>query len=296
MQTTLRESVEFSGVGLHSGAACRIVVHPARENAGIVFCRSDLAARNGSDNRSYLIPAAAEQVIRAHHGTTLGNDHGVSVATVEHLMAAFALCSIDNARIDVHGPEIPILDGSSARFVDEFRNAGVVRQRSARRQTVIDEPVLVRSGDRFIEIAPAEEFRLDISIEFEDCMIGRQSILLHIGEPLDQDRLAKSRTFCRLREVESLRRSGLIRGGSLENSIVVDGPNLLNAGQLRDPHEFALHKALDLIGDLYLLGGPVRGAIRAEKPGHDLNVRAALALASRRRASERAAGEAAAIA
>lgn len=296
LQTTLQESVEFSGVGLHSGAACRIVVQPAPEGAGIVFCRSDLAARNGGDNRSYLIPASPEHVIRAHHGTTLGNGGGVSVATVEHLMAAFALCSIDNARIDVVGPEIPILDGSSALFVESFRNAGVRSQQSPRREIDVDDPVRVECGDRFVQIDPADEFSLDISIEFEDCLIGRQSIVLHIGEPLDQDRLAKSRTFCRLHEVESLRRCGLIRGGSLENSIVVDGARLLNGGRLRDSHEFALHKALDLIGDLYLLGAPVRGAIRAEKPGHDLNVKAALALAGRSGAAETARAPAAAIA
>lgn len=208
-------------------------------------------------------------------------------------MAAFALCSIDNALVEVSGPEVPILDGSSALFVDEFRSAGVREQQSPRAEIIIDEPIRVESDDRFLQIDPADEFSLDISIEFEDCMIGRQSISLHIGEQFDQDRLAKSRTFCRLHEVECLRRSGLIRGGSLENSIVVDGSRLLNEERLRDPHEFALHKALDLIGDLYLLGAPVRGAIRAEKPGHDLNVRAAQALARRiRRADASAPGAA----
>lgn len=296
MQATLQESVEFSGVGLHSGDACRIIVRPAAEDDAIVFRRCDLAARNGGDKRSYLISATPENVTRAHHGTTLGNAQGASVATVEHLMAAFALCSIDNALVEVFGPEIPILDGSSALFVSAFRKAGVKRQRAPRREIAIDDPVRVEAGDRYIQIDPADAFSLSISIEFEDCLIGRQSISLQFDESLDEERLAKSRTFCRLHEVESLRQSGLIRGGSLENSIVVDGSRVVNAEQLRDPHEFALHKALDLIGDLYLLGAPICGAIRAEKPGHDLNVRAALAAARCSRTGKAAARPAAAIA
>lgn len=286
VQATLQCSVEFSGVGLHSGDACRIIVRPAREDTGIVFRRCDLAAENSGDRQAVLIAAAPENVARANHGTTLANAHGVSVATVEHLMAAFALFSIDNALVETYGPEIPILDGSSALFANEFRKAGVKMQTSPRRETIVDEAVRIEQDGRFVQIEPADGFSLDISIAFEDCMIGRQSVCLHIGEAFDPDRLAKARTFCQLREVEPLRRLGLIRGGSLENSIVVDGARVLNDEPLRDPYEFALHKALDLIGDLYLLGGPIRGAVRAEKPGHDLNVRAARALAKRRRAAE----------
>ncbi len=296
MQNTLHASAEFSGVGLHSGAACRIVVRPAAPDTGIVFRRCDLQPQDGAGKQALLIDAAPENVVSANHGTTLANAHGATAATVEHLMAAFALCSIDNVLVELHGPEIPILDGSAAPFVSEFRKIGVNAQNKPRREIVIDDALQVTDGDRSLRFDPADEFSLDLSIDFEDCLIGRQSICVHMDEPDIQERLAKSRTFCRRHEVESLRRSGLIRGGSLENSLVVDGARLLNGERLRDPHEFALHKALDLIGDLYLLGAPIRGAITAEKPGHDLNVRAAQALARRVRKPDAAAAPVAATA
>jgi len=282
VQATLQKSVEFNGVGLHTGEACRAVVRPASADSGIVFCRADRRPEIGGDKDAFLIAAAPENVICASHGTALGNAHDVTVATVEHLMAAFALCSIDNAFIEVFGPEIPIFDGSSAVFVDMFRDTGIKTQNAPRREIVIDKPIRVEDGERYLEITPADCFSIDISIAFEDCLIGRQSLSLHFDDGLDQDRVARSRTFCRLHEVENLRRAGLIRGGSLENSLVVDGGSLVDGQVLREPNEFVLHKALDLIGDLYLLGGPIRGAVRTEKPGHDLNVKAAKAILRRR--------------
>ena len=279
MQTTLQRSVEFSGVGLHSGQDSKIAVRPAKAGTGIVFFRADLARANGRDKDAYLVPARADRVTSANHGTTVANEFDVSVATVEHLMAALSLARIENALIEVHGPEIPILDGSSSAFFKEFNAAGVKAQDAPTREIVVREAIEVRMGDRFVRFEPAEEFQIDLSIAFDDCLIGRQSISVHIDESVDRERLAAARTFCRLHEVETLRQSGLIRGGSLHNSLVVDGARLLNDEALRDPNEFALHKALDLIGDLYLLGAPLRGAVVAEKPGHDINVRAACALA-----------------
>jgi len=282
LQTTLHRSVEFSGVGLHSGEDCQIIVHPAKPGVGVVFFRADLAFTNGRGKDAYLVHARAENVSCADHGTTVANEHDIPIGTVEHLMAALALCQIDNALVEVRGPEIPILDGSSVDFFNAFQEGGLKTHDVRRRAFVVSKPVTIRDGDRFIHIEPAETFSLDIAISFDGCLIGRQSISVDIEEPTDQRRLAEARTFCRLHEVESLRRSGLIRGGSLKNSLVVDGDRLLNDESLRDPHEFVLHKALDLIGDFYLLGAPIRGAITAERPGHDINVRAAQALTAQR--------------
>ncbi len=272
-QRTIKAPVEFAGVGLHSGADCRVVVRAAAANAGIFFRSMDSSGPNN------LIAASADNVALTDHGTSLSNGEGARVSTVEHLMAALALVGIDNAAIDVFGPETPILDGSAALFVRGLSDVGTRVQSAGRREIVIDEVLSVCDGDRSIIVEPFDGFSLDVAIEFEDCLIGRQSLSLHLDQPCDKARLAKSRTFCRLREVESLRGAGLIRGGSLENSIVVDGDRLLNPDALRDPEEFVLHKGLDLIGDLYLLGAPIRGSIRAAKPGHALNTRFALMLA-----------------
>lgn len=272
-QRTVKAPVEFAGIGLHSGADCRIIVREAPENTGVIYHSLDFSGPNK------LIVACPENVALTDHGTSLSNGDGASVSTIEHLMAALALVGIDNAIVDVFGPEIPILDGSAALFVRGLSDAGVAIQSATRHEIVIDEMISISDGDRAIIVEPFDGFSLDVAIEFEDCLIGRQSLSLHLDQPCDRARLAKSRTFCRLREVESLREAGLIRGGSLENSIVVDGDRLLNEDALRDPEEFVLHKGLDLIGDLYLLGAPIRGAIRAAKPGHALNTQFALKLA-----------------
>lgn len=273
LQQTLRRPATFAGVGLHSGQECAVTVRPAPANTGVVFYRTDL------QNGDQAVAAHPGNVLGTRHGTALANAAGVTVSTVEHIMAALRLSGVDNAAIDVFGPEAPILDGSSAEFVEGFRLAGVDLQSAPRRAFALRETARAVDGDRLIEVRPAESRTLEIEIDFGDCMIGRQSLRLDLDDPADRERLVGARTFCRLEEIEPLRAAGLIRGGSLDNSIVVNGDRLVNKGALRDPQEFALHKALDLIGDLYLLGAPLDGAIRAVKPGHDLNVRMAQMLA-----------------
>ncbi len=270
-QRTLCSEVEFSGVGLHSGSQCRITLRPAGVDEGIVFRRTDLQIAEN------IVLASPENVVAADHGTTLANASGARIATVEHLMAALALCSVDNVLIDVDGPEIPILDGSSAQFVSEIASAGCAELPAQRRPVAIYAPMRVGEGDRFIEFTPGPR-RLKIEIAFENCLIGAQALSLNLDDDHDLAKLASARTFCRLEEVEDLRKAGLIRGGTLANSIVVDGDRVLNDGPLRDPLEFVLHKALDLIGDLYLLGAPINGSIRAVRPGHAINTRGACAL------------------
>jgi UDP-3-O-[3-hydroxymyristoyl] N-acetylglucosamine deacetylase len=275
-QHTLESPVEFSGVGLHTGETCRAVVQPAPAGAGISFRRKDISV---GDN---IVVAAPENIVLTNHGTVLGNKAGVTVATVEHIMAALSICELDNVTVDVDGPEVPILDGSAALFVGALKSAGVKGQGADRDIIVIEEAISVSCPKgRSIYIEPHDSFVVDVMIDFEDCLIGRQTLSMHFEKPEDYERLARSRTFCRLHEVEGLRSMGLIRGGSLDNSLVVDGDKILNEEALRDPEEFVLHKALDLLGDLYLLGAPIRGRVRAEKPGHDLNARMALAIARR---------------
>lgn len=278
-QCSLSQPATFEGVGLHSGEECRVVVNQAPADAGLLFVRRDgVSGKTDGDAFRDTIAASPENVVRSDHGTTLGNAFGASIATVEHLLAALAISQIDNAFIDVTGPEIPILDGSAAPFMEGFETACIQQQQAQRPTFDVTETVHIIDNDRAIRIDPADDFSLKVEIDFEDCLIGQQSLSITLSDADDIARIASARTFCRLIEVDALRRAGLIRGGSLENSLVVDGERLLNGAGLRDSHEFVLHKALDLIGDLYLLGMPIRGAVHAIKPGHDLNCRAALAL------------------
>lgn len=272
-QKTLSRAVTFSGIGLHSGQECTATVHPAGAGAGIVFHRLDL------EEGINVVEACPQNVKSTHHGTTLVSSRGASAATVEHLMAALCLCGVDNARIDLFGPEVPIVDGSAVDFFSAFNEVGYDLQSTPRWGGIRPEaPVAVHDADRSIEITPGDDRIIDITIDFEDCLIGRQSLQLDLDNPADCERIAGARTFCRVEDIDPLRAAGLARGGSMDNSLVVDGDRLLNKSGLRDCHEFALHKALDLIGDLYLLGAPIQGVIRAVRPGHDLNVRMARAL------------------
>ncbi|WP_425409520.1 UDP-3-O-acyl-N-acetylglucosamine deacetylase [Hyphococcus sp.] len=273
-QRTLNRDLSFVGVGLHSGAYCEVTLKPAEADTGVVFHRSDLDIDNP------FITASPMNVVAADHGTSLANEAGAQIATVEHLMAALALCGVDNVLVEVNGPEIPILDGSSREFVSGLSSAGCAEQDAVREPYFIHHPIRIGDDDRFIEFSPGPR-RLKLEIEFNDCLIGRQSLSLDLDNLGDLEQLASARTFCRIGEVEHLREAGLIRGGTLANSVVVDGDRVLNEDPLRNPQEFALHKALDLIGDLYLLGAPVRGSIHAVRPGHFLNTRAARAVLRR---------------
>lgn len=276
-QSTIDTEIAFNGVGLHTGEESSVVLRPASAGTGIVFRRRDLDGHDGG--KTNLIAAKPGNVIACDHGTTLANEAGVSVATVEHLMAAFALARVDNVLVDLNGPEIPIFDGSAAPYIERLQAGGLRRQTALRRAIMLDTPLRIDDGDRFIEFLPALRPSIAIEIDFGDCLIGRQSLRLDLENDEDVERIASARTFCRLNEIDGLREAGLIRGGSLKNALVVDGERLLNEEALRDPQEFALHKALDLLGDLYLLGRPICAAIRAHKPGHGLNVRAGAALA-----------------
>jgi UDP-3-O-[3-hydroxymyristoyl] N-acetylglucosamine deacetylase len=273
-QHTVRAPALFAGVGVHTGAYTRVNVRPAAVGAGIVFVRTDVRDR---DN---LIPATGEAVCKTQLGTVIGNAAGVTVSTIEHLMAAFAMLGVDNAMVEVDGPEMPIMDGSSLPFVRILDRAGLRPQEAARNYIEILETVEVIEGDKRATLKPADGFEVAFTIEFPTAAIGRQSIDMAMDEQAFRDELADCRTFGFLRDVEALRAMGLARGGSMENCVVIDDDRVLNPEGLRRPDEFVRHKALDAIGDLYVLGGPVIGRFEGVLAGHALNnalVRALLA-------------------
>ena len=260
-QKTLRESIEIGGVGLHSGAETTLRLRPAPADAGIVFERVDLGGAT--------IAASAQNVRSTSLATTLA-EGSASVGTVEHLMAALAGLGIDNARIEVDGPEVPILDGSAAPFVDAIRRAGIVSQAAPRRDLVLRRPVTLRQGERTILALPSDELRISYAIDFSHPAIGYQAVTLRLDETIFAASIAPARTFCLLRDVRAMRDSGLARGGSLDNALVVGDDGVMN-GQLRFRDEFVRHKVLDLIGDLALVGAPLKAHVIVFKGGHQMH-------------------------
>jgi UDP-3-O-[3-hydroxymyristoyl] N-acetylglucosamine deacetylase len=273
-QQTVRAPALFAGVGVHTGEYTRVTIRPASAGSGIVFVRTDVRDR---DN---VVPAAGEAVCKTQLGTVIGNAAGVTVATIEHLMSAFAMLGVDNAVVELDGPEMPIMDGSAAPFVRILDRAGLRPQEAPRAYVEILDTVDVVDGDKRGALKPADGFELAFEIAFDSAAIGRQAIDLVMDETAFREELADCRTFGFLHEVEALRAMGLARGGSMDNAVVVDGDRILNPEGLRRPDEFVRHKALDAIGDLYLLGGPLLGRFEGVLAGHGLNnalVRALLA-------------------
>lgn len=277
-QATIGGTVTFSGVCVHSGESSQLTLRAGPANSGILFRRIDLADTVTAEG--LLIPADPQLVTQAQLGTRIENAAGVSVSTVEHLMAALAICGIDNVIAEIDGAELPIMDGSASPFVEKILEAGLCKLGEPQRIIPVEVALEERDGDRFIRIEPAPDRLLNVTIDFDDPMIGKQSVSLNLDDgPALLKRVAPARTFCRLPDIEAMRTAGFARGGSLANAIVVDNGRMLNEEGLRDPVEFALHKALDLLGDFHLLGGQVCGHITAYKPGHDLNTRMARRLA-----------------
>ena len=263
-QRTIAEKISCTGIGLHSGAPVQLTLHPGRLGTGIVFVRSDGA-------RTIEIPARADQVGSTRLATTLGAN-GAGVGTVEHVLAALYGLGIDNIRIELDGPEVPVMDGSAASFVFLIRAAGIFEQRGARRVLRVKRPLEVRDGERVARIEPARSFRITYQIDFQHPAIGRQSLSgFELREGSFERELCRARTFGFLHEVQALWRAGLGRGGSLDNTIVLDQRRVLNPEGLRMPDEFVRHKALDLLGDFALLGMPLEGHVRVVRGGHALH-------------------------
>ena len=271
-QRTLQERVEFEGVGLHTGYPVRLAILPAPPDTGIRFRRTDL--------RNFEIEAVRAHVAKVSYATTLMKK-GVMIATVEHVLSTLYGLGIDNVRVEVDGPEVPGMDGSAASFVHLLRAAGLFEQAAFRRVLRVRRPLEIRDGERWIRIEPALGLRISYAIDFAHPLIGRQQLhgLVLDEEGFDRE-LSRARTFGFAEQVEALWRSGRARGASLDNTVVLGADRVLNRDGLRWPDEFVRHKALDLVGDLALLGVRVQGHIRVERGGHALHQRLVAALAS----------------
>ena len=260
-QTTIHREVATEGVGLHTGVFGHIRLVPAPADTGIVFRRTDL------DN--FVIEARGENVARVSYATSLMKQ-GVLLSTTEHLLAAIYSCGIDNVFINIDSIEVPILDGSAEPFMQMLEQAGVRRLRKRRRYLKVIKAYEVIDNGRRIGIYPADEFRVKCFVDFPHPLVGQQQIEMVVSQDSFRQTLARARTFCFEREIEPLRAMGLIRGGSLENAIVLTNDGVMN-GPLRFEDEFGRHKALDLIGDLALAGLPLLARVEAHKAGHALH-------------------------
>src|SRR5712692_2394676 len=262
-QRTLAGTISCHGIGLHTGAAVNLTLRPAPPDHGVVFVRTDLPS-------PVSVPARAKHVVDTALATTLGKS-GVKIGTVEHVLAALSGLGVDNVRIELDGPEVPIMDGSAAPFAYLIRAAGVRILEEPKRFLVIKKPVTVLEGGREASFKPSSRFKIDCTIDFRHPLISDQSFAMEFSDRAFSREIARARTFGFLRDVEMLKKVGLAKGGSLDNAIVVDEFSILNPDGLRFPDEFVRHKVLDAMGDVSLFGRPVIGHLTAYKSGHALN-------------------------
>ncbi|MCU0802728.1 MAG: UDP-3-O-acyl-N-acetylglucosamine deacetylase [Rhodobacteraceae bacterium] len=272
MQSTLKAAVQFTGLGLHTGKPVRMVVRPASADYGIWFKRVDIT---GADP---LIRALWDRVTESRLCTIIANDAGSSVSTIEHVMAALAGCGIHNALIEIDGPEVPILDGSSVPFVKEFLAKGLIAQTAPVRAIRVLKTVEVREGEAVARLAPAEMLEIDFHIDFADAAIGKQDKQMSLANGAFVRELCDSRTFCRQADVDAMRARGQALGGTLENAVVFDGARIVSPGGLRHADEPVRHKMLDAMGDLALAGAPVLGRYTGLRAGHAMTNRLLRAL------------------
>jgi UDP-3-O-[3-hydroxymyristoyl] N-acetylglucosamine deacetylase len=264
-QRTLKSRINCSGVGLHSGRRVTLTIGPAAVDSGISFKRIDAAGLGA------VIPARWDNVVDSRLCTVIGNEEGVAIGTVEHLMAAFFGSGIDNAMVEIDGPEVPIMDGSADAFVFLIECAGIVEQSAPRKRIKILKRVAVGDEQSSAVLMPASYVSLDFALDFQSRAIGRQEKSVRMEAGAFKRELSRARTFGFLEEVEHLRKAGLARGGSLDNAIVIGADQVLNREGLRYGDEFVRHKMLDAVGDLYLAGAPIEGRFSGVRSGHALN-------------------------
>ena len=264
MQTTLKNKLLFSGVGIHNGRAVKMSIEPAKPNTGIIFKRVDI------DNNN-LIKSIIDNVETSQLCTKITNDHGISVSTIEHLMATFNGLKIDNAIIKINSPELPAMDGSSQEYTQKIIKSGIKTQNISRKYLKIIKKITVREDHRYISITPAKEFTLDIEINYPNTIIGNDKFSYKDSQEEFIKNISKARTFAFYEDIRKMRTAGLAIGGSLNNAIVVDKFKIVNSSGLRLDKEFTKHKVLDCLGDFYLLGMPIIGKIECFAPGHRLN-------------------------
>ncbi len=264
-QKTINSKVSCNSVGLHSGAQVKMSLLPAPCDSGVVFRRIDLEAGKNEIKANY------KNVTTTNLGTTIENEHGAKVATIEHLMAAIWGCGIDNLVVELDGAEIPIMDGSSEPFVFLIECAGINLQEEQRRVIEIIKKIRVEDKDKFVEIEPAKDFSIDLTIDFSNKQIKQQRFDYHSTFTSFKNDICRARTFCFKHEIDHMHSLGLAKGGSLDNAIVIDEDKIINEGGLRYSDEFVRHKTLDFIGDMYLAGHFIVGHFSASKAGHGIN-------------------------
>ena len=261
-QKTFKEKIEFEGVGLHTGKISKITILPGKGDQGIVFKRTDLKKNN-------IIKANYKYVSSTTLCTTLENDYGVKVSTVEHLLAAFYISGIDSAIIEINNEEIPIMDGSAKNFLEIFNKAKTKTLACKRKYIEIKNKVELKDGLRKISIEPNESFEVNFQLDYENKVIGNQKNKVDFQND-NLDDIVESRTFCLFDDIEKIKNIGLAKGGSLENAVVVDGEKILNNNGLRNDKEFVNHKILDLAGDFLLSGYRILGKVTCYQGGHEL--------------------------
>mgnify|MGYP001208565456 FL=1 len=274
-QTTVCENVYLEGIGLHSGRFVRMIIRPAPANSGIKFRRVDIGGQTST------VIAHASYAEQARLCTRIVNSDGITLETIEHLMATFAGVGLDNAVIEIDASEAPILDGSCQPILDAINNAGLEALPAKRKFLVVTKPVEVQlEPGAWARLDPSDHLQINVKIEFDDHAIGKQSYSYKHKDGSFAAELANARTFCQLRDVELMQNAGLALGGSLNNAIVVDDGKILNDGGLRVEREFARHKVLDCLGDLFLIGMPIKAKMTVERPGHALSTKLVQALLS----------------
>ncbi len=262
-QQTIEKAVHCSGIGVHSGKTVNLSIHPAPANHGIRFIRTDLPGRPG-------VSANFKNVVDTSLATVIGAE-GCIVSTVEHLMAGLTGMSIDNAVVEVDAYELPIMDGSAGPFTRLIKSAGSRSQDGLKYYFKVTTPITLTENDKSVAVYPAEEFRITCTIAYAHPLIGTQTCDFRVNRDAFEKEICSARTFGFLHEVETMKRYGLARGGSLENAVVIDGERVLNDGGLRFPDEFVRHKVLDCIGDFALIGMPIMGHVVTNKSGHAFN-------------------------
>ena len=270
-QQTIKNKVKCTGIGLHSGQPVQITLRPADADTGILFKRTDLE-RKGPPGSEWVL-ARFDQVGDTSLGTSLINKYGNTIGTVEHLMAAFKGCGVDNVIVELDGPEVPIMDGSAGPFVFLIECAGIRELSKSRQFLKIKRPISIDEEDRHVSLSPADQFHVDFEIDFNDAVVKSQTLSFAFTEESFKSLVSRARTFGFYEEKEKLHSMGLGQGASLENTIVIDGDRILNEDGLRFDDEFVRHKVLDAVGDLHLAGAPILGRFLAKKSGHALTNR-----------------------
>ena len=262
-QQTLSETAVFSGVGLHSGKMSTVKILPGAVDQGIIFKRVDLKFNN-------IIQAKYSKVSSAKLCTTLENEDGAKVSTVEHLLAALYIVGIDNALIEINSEEVPIMDGSAKNFIETLKTKEILSQSKKRKYLKVDKKIELKDGERKISIEPNEgSFEVEFHLDYKNKVIGKQENTINFSKS-DLNEVVSSRTFCLFKDIEKIKKAGLAKGGSLDNAVVVDENKVLNKKGLRNSKEFVNHKILDLAGDFLLSGHRIMGKVKCYQGGHEL--------------------------